>query len=285
MGLYAQLADVKIIMRASSRERIRFSDDAFRVWSVGEIQNVTIGSIRNQSKAPEPVYTMSIRKDQALIADSYKGRDMVNFVFIDANNYNVYTQEFKDNSYDKRELYHGSGSISTTYDYNGEISFPPAFWVGIAEPNFSVKIQFECDISTQDAEFFIGQAEIALDNMLSAAAVDYLLPGESRLFIAPDIPPVITMAAQYLAAYYIYTNVYAEQLTDGKSGHFTDRWRKMCMEVLNDFSIWKNRLPPSVVQRICWQGNFAERVKDYFDTPIVCLRQLQLDAECSCGSC
>lgn len=284
MGLYAELSDVKIIMRASSRERIRFSGDALRVIDIGQIQNTSIGDPYNQSKHPEPIYTLSILRNQVQIADTYSGRDLVTFIFTSATNYNVYFQDFKDNAYDKRDMLHGSGSISTTYVYN-DISFPPAMWVGTPAAQSSVKIQFEADISNEAAEFFIEQAEIAIDNMLAAASVDYLKAGEQRLFLAPDIPPPVKMATQYLAAYYIYTNVFAEQSKDPNNSHFTDRWKRMCMDVLRDFAIWKNRLPPAVVSRINWSGNFADRVKCYLDTPIICPRRLSLDEDCTCGGC
>ncbi len=286
MGTYAVLDDIKIIMRASARERIRFSADALRIIEVGHIEGTAIGSSYGQSKYPEPIYTLGINRAGITIADSYKGRDLVNFVFINATQFNVYYQEFKDNSYDKRELYHGTGSISSPYVYN-DITFETTFWTGTANANDSIKIQFEADISNEDVEFFIKNAEIAIDNMLSAASVDYLLPGEQRLFLAPDIPPQITMATQYLSAYYIYTNVYAEQSKDPSSGHFTERWKKMCMDVLRDFAIHKNRLPPHVSSRVNFHTNWSERVKAYFDTPILCCEDTTVgyspDNEVCCG--
>lgn len=288
MPFYAELSDVKIIMRASSRERIRFSDDALRVIDVGLIEVSQIGDSYTQRGYQKPSYTLSVKRDEIQIDPSYHGRDLIVFIFNDDTTYNVYHQEFKDNAYDKREMLHGSGSISTTYDYDGVISFPPSMWAGVATAGNSVRITFECDVSNLDAEFFISQAEIALDNMLSSAAVDYLELGEDRIFRAPDIPPVISMAAQYLSAYYIYTNVFAEQTKDPNGSHFTDRWRRMCMDVLRDFANWKTRLPPSVVSRVNWNCNFSDRVKLYFDVPILCARDLKIgyssDNE-DCGDC
>jgi len=276
MGSYALLSDIKKIMRASSRERIRFSGDALRLVDVGHLQGTTAGSPYNQSKPKEPIYTLNLNRDAVVIDPSYKGRDLINFVFTSPTAYNVYTQTFTDNSFDKRETLHGNGTISTTYDYDGLISFPPACWTGVPVAQDSVKIQFEADISDEDAEFFILNAEVAIDNMLAAAWVDYLLPGEQRLFLAPDIPPTITMATQYLAAYYTYTNVFAEQTRDPTQGHFTERWKRMCMDVLRDFAIQKNRLPPSVsknVQLANFNANWERRIKMYFDTPLLCPKE------------
>lgn len=276
MGSYALLSDIKKIMRASSRERIRFSGDALRVTEVAHLQGTTTGTPYNQSKPKEPIYTLSVNRSAVIIDPGYKGRDLVNFVFTSPTTYNVYSQTFVDNNYDKRETLYGSGSTTTDFVYDGLITFPPAFWVGVAQAQDSVKLQFEADISDEDAEFFILNAEVAIDNMLAAASVDYLLPGEQRLFLAPDIPPQITMAAQYLAAYYTYTNVYAEQTRDPTQGHFTERWKKMCMDMLRDYAIQSNRLPPSVTKNVHLDSsaaNWTLRVKTYWDTPILCPRE------------
>jgi hypothetical protein len=277
MGTYATLADVKKIMRASSRERIRFSEDAFRSLDVGLLENSATNPY-NQSKFPKPQYDLIFRKEEVIVDPSYKYKTLINFVFTSPTAYDVYYQSFVDNSYDKREMKHGSGTISTTYDYDGLLSFPDDCWSGTIVQGASVKITFESDISTEDAEFFILNAEIAIDNMLSAAAVDYLEVGQQRLFLAPDIPPQITMAAQYMSAYYIYTNAFAEQSADGQSGHFTDRWKKMAMDMLRDFAIHKNRLPPHVTTRVNFNNNWERRVKEYFDTPILNCREVFVGA-------
>lgn len=277
MGTYAVLADVKKIMRASSRERIRFSEDALRSLDVGRLENIATNRY-NQSKFPEPQYELIFRKDQVIIDPSYKYRTMISFVFTSATAYNVFYQSFVDNSYDKREMLHGTGTISTTYDYDGLISFPASCWGGTIQAGDTVKIVFEADISTEDAEFFILNAEVAIDNMLSAASVDYLQVGEDRLFVAPDIPPTITMAAQYLGAYYIYTNAYAEQSKEGTNGHFTERWRRMAMDCLRDFAAHRNRLPPHVVAKVDLNASFERRVKELFDVKILCCRETMVGA-------
>lgn len=277
MGTYALLGDVKKIMRASSRERIRFSEDALVSLDVGYLDTIASNPY-NQSKFPKPQYDLIFNRSAVVIDPSYKYKTLINFVFTSATEYNVYYQSFVNNSYDKREMLHGSGTISTTYDYDGLLSFPPACWGGVITAGASVKITFEADISTEDAEFFILNAEVAIDNMLSAASVDYLEVGQDRLFVAPDIPPTITMATQYLSAYYIYTNAYAEQSKEGANGHFTERWRKMAMDCLRDFAIHKNRLPPHVITKVDPNSSFERRLKEYFDVKILCCRETMVGA-------
>jgi hypothetical protein len=287
MGTYALLSDVKKIMRASSRERIRFSEDAFRSMDIGILAEPAQGPY-NQSKYPKPQYNLIFRKENVIISNTYKFRTLLNFVFTSDTEYNVYFQSFVDNAYDKREMLHGSGDIGGTYDYDGLIQFPSTCWAGVIGVGATVKIVFEADISTEDAEFFILNAEVAIDNMLSAAAVDYLLVGEDRLFEIPDIPPAITMAAQYMAAFYIYTNAYAEQSKESPQGHFTDRWRKMAMDILTNFAIHKNRLPPHVAKRLEGSGscNWDARVREYFNVTILkCLDTELKHPRHLCGSC
>jgi hypothetical protein len=252
MATYAILDDVKRILRASARERIRFPGNGFKTIDVTSRVDPSGAPLSYQQKngnnVYKPTYNFLFNEVGLVISPSFKGRIFLSINFTSSTTYNVYHQPIINGQHDKRDMLYGSGNISTVFDYMGHVEITAASWGGTITAGDTVKIEIEVDISNEDAEFFIENAEIDIDNMLSANRVDYLNAGEQRLFQLPDVPPPIKMATQYLAAYYIYTAAYAEEQQDGGRGqHFSKEWKTKALSILSNYISYAIRLPPSAV--------------------------------------
>jgi hypothetical protein len=272
MGIYAQLNDVKKILRASSRERIRFPSNALKSVTVQRLVDSADQPIPyRQNRQPKVSYDLVFLTSQIIIDPSFYGRVFLSLNMKDdadlsidpkpASDYDVFHQPFINGDGDKRDMMYGSSDTNQTFDYEGIIQIPTECFEGIIRAGDTVRLEFEADISDEDAEFFIENAEVDIDNMLAADRVSYLELGEDRLFKVPDIPPAIQMATQYLAAYYIYTAVYAEEMADTidtKIKHFSQRWHEKAIKVITDYAVHARRLAPSSVDL---SAHFQERAK------------------------
>jgi hypothetical protein len=242
------LNDVKKILRSSGREGVRFSENAFKRVTVEMRADVAAGNqFRNNQKGATD-FVGGFNWAVLTYASSLAGRVQLQIVFSSPTDFDVYHNRWTLDGYDERQILYGSGSIGASFDYQGLITIPSTAWIGTFQRGSVVKIDFEVDISNDDAEYFLENTEIDIDNMCAGGRLHYLQPGEDRLFVSPDIPPAIKMVAEFLSAYYIYSGVFASEVAD-KTGngqaHFSERWKATALRTLATYIAHKTRLPPS----------------------------------------
>lgn len=253
MPSYATLEDVKRILRSSSRERIRFPSNGLKSIYASSRVSPSGAPLPHQQKngnnVYNPTYQLLFNSSFVEIAPTFKGRVLLSINFTSPTNFSVYHQSEINGEHDKREMLIGTGNITTDFVYMGEITILAGAWGGVIAAGDTLKLEFEVDMNDEDAEFFIENAEIDIDNMLSANSVDYLEPGYTRLFLAPDIPPAVQMATQYLAAYYIFTAAYHGEMQENTGGvHFSKDWKVRAHSVLANYISHAKRIAPSAVQ-------------------------------------
>lgn len=248
MPTYCQLSDVKKILRASGREGIRFSENAFRRVAIEGRADLAAGNPFTQNVKGATNFTAGFNWSALTFAPSLSGRVQLVFAFTSPTAFNVYHNRWTIDGYDERLTLYGSGTTAAAFNYMSLIQVPPGAWTGAYTNGVTVTADFEVDISNDDADYFLTNAEIDIDNMCAGGRLHYLQPGEDRLFVSPDIPPSIKMVAEYLSAYYIYSGVYAAEVAD-KTGngqaHFSERWKATALRTLATFIAHKTRLPPS----------------------------------------
>jgi hypothetical protein len=239
---------VKKILRSSGREGVRFSENAFKRVTIEFRSDVSAGNRFRMNEKGATDFVGGFDWSDLVYSPSLAGRVQLVIVFQSPTAYDVYHNRWTIDGYDERQILYGSGTISADFDYQGLITIPPSAWTGTFQLGTVVKIDFEVDISNDDAEYFLENTEIDIDNMCSGGRLHYLQPGETRMFVSPDIPPAIKMVAEFLSAYYIYSGVYAAEVAD-KTGngqaHFSERWKGTAMRTLATYIAHKTRLPPS----------------------------------------
>lgn len=219
MTTYTTLSDVKRIVQSSGDKVVRFSD------SLTEVR------LKDQSSPKD----FEFDRTEVTESTSFKGQRELRFRFTDSSTFDVV--EIPD-GYNKEVLLDTGQSISSDYTTpDGEITVKSSAWGGTIESGDKLTLEFDAHISDDHAERFIEEAEIEIDSTLAGDRVKYL-EGNNRLWTSSsDVPPEISVATSYLAAYYIYTNVYINiYKEDGGMSNYSNRWKKKAEKNIRNYA-------------------------------------------------
>lgn len=233
MPTYTNLTQVKRILRGSSRERVRFSDC---------ITNVK--ALNDKARANT---TLIFLANLVQIDPSFSGDLQLKFKFTTPTDYNV----IKIDAPDHRELIIGVGETLTDYTTpDGLIVFPTGCWGGSAEVDDTLEVVFDSHISDKDADLYIEDAEVMVDMQLSEHGIVWPNTAtNNRAYEAGEVPAPVEIATAYLAAYNIYTDVFADQMRDAAelNSSFSGRWKKRAESLLMSYIRTEGQTVPEVL--------------------------------------
>jgi hypothetical protein len=235
---YTTLTEVKRILKASDNDVIRFSD------SLTEVRLVGADSTRGEGN-PD----MGFNFDGVQTDPAFDKKLKVIIRFNSPTEFNAY--QINDNL-NQELLLSANELISDDYTTpDGLITIPSSCWFGTIEADDEVILKFDPHISDNNAEKYIEDAEIEIDTMLSAAMVDDYEDGETRHFdpsaTNPErpVPPPIKVAAAYLAAYYLYTDTFANIYKEENEGDsYANRWKKRAEKYVHGYIENAGYAPP-----------------------------------------
>jgi hypothetical protein len=210
MPTYTTLDDVKRIVQSSGDKVVRFSD------SLVSIQISESSSGRD----------FAFDRNEVEETTSFKGQRELRFKFNSSSDFDVV--EIVE-GHNREVLLDSSQSKSSDYTTpDGEITVKSSAWKGTQESGDEATLEWDAHISDDHAEAFIDESEIEIDSTLAGQRVDFLEGSDNRLWTSSsDVPPEISVACSYLAAYYIYTNVYINIYQEnGGMSNYSTRWKK-----------------------------------------------------------
>lgn len=224
MASYTDLDEVRRILRSSDREVVRFSD--------------SITSIR--AKAADTSRMIGFNESLLEVDPSFDEKLELRFEFTSDTEFNL----LKLDRMLEREVAIGTGDRSQEYETpDGMFTIPAACWIGDIQAEDVVTIQFDPHMSDQDALRYIEDTEVEIDSTLSANQIRFseeVDPGDR--YFDPDptsdnpLPSIISVATTYLAAYYIYTDVFVNILKEGgPQGTYAGRWKGRAERYIRDY--------------------------------------------------
>ena len=233
-AIYTTLANVERVLRTSSESKVRLSDKA-------------LVSVIPQTATRQPNLSILVDYTSIVISDDYEGRQLLRVTFTSATDFDVTQADLTS----QRELLLGSGDIASPFvTPDTLITIPAGTFSGTIAATDFVELEFHAHMSVNDAVLYIEDTEVSIDSVLSELGVDYLETGDTRLYTTtPDVPVTIAVAAQYLAAYFIYTDVYRGKFTDEATfqNSYARRWKKRADNMLNQFAAQSGRLSPKIL--------------------------------------
>lgn len=263
MGIYCSTSDVKIVLKTNRANKIRFPEIAINNLVTAKEDKPIGGGLNSPSVGLKPQKNVDLAVNKGLIvADTgFSGMIKVFVYFDSATDYRVFVTD----EVSSRRVLDGSGTISTDYIHTeGYFTILANAFFGTISVQDTVEFSVECHISDDEIEQFISLAEIEIDNFLMAGyhrltsgTTDYNSGFQVRLFDATTLPDQIKSACSYLAAYLIYTTIFADEQRDFdkskdfRSIHFSERWKKLVDNSLSNYlkianrSVPKNYLPYS----------------------------------------
>lgn len=234
MAIYTTLADVERVLRTSAESKIRFSDRAL-------IEVVAKDSNNNTNT------DILVDFDSITIDDDYDDQTLLQVSFTSATDYDVFLSEPKI----KRNLLLGSGDIASPFTTpDGLITIPSGVFSGTIEIGDTVDLRFDAHMSVNHANAYIDDTEVTVDTVLSEKSVDYLTGAEERLFpTSPEVPVPVKVATQYLAAFYIYTDVFRGKFVDEEAFQksYAHRWKKRAETMINKYAKTATRMTPVIL--------------------------------------
>jgi hypothetical protein len=232
---YTTLEDLRRVMNSSNDKKVRFSVDA--IDSI-----VAITSDRKPNKDIQIDTTLSS------VQTSFQGAQTYRFEFTDDTNFNVYLVGNQAQS-DYREVLIGTGDKNTDYTSpDGNITIGAGTFSGTIELGDSNTIKLNCDVSDDNACLYIRDAEIEIDSSLSEYYAEYTPEAQDTIYTAVTTPSQVKLATTYLAAYYLYSDMYVDVLREGDSKEsFLPGWKKRAERIMNSFIKFTARTNPSVL--------------------------------------
>lgn len=232
MPTYAQLSDVKKILKRADRKVILFSDNA--------INRVTL------ERDGVPTHKVGFKPEEVSIDAGFDNRFELMFDFTSSSNFDVY--KAGDIVENKSLLDSGQDKTSDYTTPSGNITVKSGAWVGSFTSNDFVTVEFRPNMSDEDAKSYIEDAEIAIDADLMSFPVDFLEDGDDRLFNSSDgrpVPNEIGVATAYLAAFLIYTDSLASVHKEKNKPSYTSRWKRRAKDLVDKYMSRKGYSPPT----------------------------------------
>lgn len=241
---YTTLDSVKKILNANIKSRIRFPDKAvydYDIFTLGATSTI------QDMKSRTSNYDLILDPSKIVFDDGFKGEVTICVYFNTPTSYNVYNLSEGDKKY--RNV--GAGTISTDFTPAvGDYVIEAGAFSGVIVERACMIIRSNCHIDILTSEYFMEQAEIIVDTSIEGAGAKLRI-GAPRMFLQPDVPPEIEVATAYLAAYLMYTAVFAEEQKDWEvkggsafSRHFVDSWKKRAEALISDYISFTGRRPP-----------------------------------------
>ena len=235
MPTYTTSANVARVLRSSAEGKIRLSSQA-----------LTGISTQTSETDRDPLTEMSIAYQGIVIGDTFQGKKRLKFNFTSATAFTVYEVD----TTARQELLLSSGVIGSEYSTpDGVFTIPASTFGGTIATGNIVEIEFDAIISVEDIEAYIDDAEVEVDQKLSVGFAGYVASTATRIFTAQTVPLTIGLAVQYLAAYYIYTDVFRAKFkeSDDKSKNYATRWKRRAEELWEDYAKVSRRSLPRVI--------------------------------------
>lgn len=230
---YTNLEEVKRVLRSSNKEVVRFSDSLVEI--IIDKNDQTTGAF-------------GFRESEISVDADFDNKLTLKLKFTSPTTYDVFeiTEKLK---YEK--LLDENISISNIYvTPDGTITIQPTAFFANIEAKDMVTIGFDPHISDNDALKYIEDTEVEIDSMLTASGMEGYEEGEQRLFDplatpARPIPPQISVAATYLAAYYIFTDIFVQVYKEGAlESSYSTRWKRRAEKYIESYIKTKGLVTP-----------------------------------------
>lgn len=254
MATYTNSDQVKLILKTNRTNRIKFREISTYNLIVNTNKN-PLGS-GNVGFTVDPKaainYNLIFRVKDVQISPSFDGYRRIMLFFDDSSNYRVFESEERNGRWNLV----GSSDILTEYE-SPDLMYriPTSCFGGTISPNDSVQFDIECHISDQDIDIFINLAEVEIDTFLQGGGHKFEDGFQTRVFGIGQVPSTVNSATAYLAAYLIYTSIFADEQRDFegskdiRSMHFTERWKKKVDSDLKAYlKVANRRMPQSYIK-------------------------------------
>jgi hypothetical protein len=246
MPTYTTADDIVRVLRANADGKVRTSSEALKAVEV-----------RDSQKDFQILTTVD--QSGITIATSFQGQKKLKFDFTDATNFNVSDID----GVAARPILLGTGDISTEYSDPDEIvTVAAGTFGGTIAAGDSITIVLDCHISSDDVDLFIEDAEIEVDAVMTEGGLGYLDTAAGQELIYEDeVPPAVRVITTYLAAYYLYSDVYASSFKDEKAAasSFTMRWKRRAEHLLKTYIKAQRRSVPTVLSFPSYVDKFGVR--------------------------
>lgn len=237
--MYTTIEKVSKILSTSSGKKVRSSSTALQEIRTETAINNFTDPINTRKTAPSAL--VIVTRSLISVDPSFSGSENVHVEFTSATEYNVWTSD-KGNY-----LLQSTGDIAvdhTTLD--GMLTFEAGCFSGTISDKTIVKMIFSAHISDTGLEEYILQTSHIIDNIVSEESVRFSSDGFELIYDEPS--EQIKIAAAYLCAFYVYTDVFADVQADSaeKEYSYAFRWRKRAEDILKKYLSWQKRTVPTV---------------------------------------
>lgn len=246
MATYTTLADVKTILNSCRRMKVRFSENSLKELKI-LFQDPLI-----LNKAPIPLLTAIFYYNNITYDTAFEMNGFLRIKFTSATNFNV----FEVNEKQDIETLIGSGDTSTEWNHpvlssslQPIMTIPITCWGTGFVAGAIVQLAYDTSLSSLTGEKYITETEIMIDQMLSKNMLVRLLD-TGRTYTGVTVPQQISLATQYLSAYYIFVSLYSDTFIDkDKSLDYSlvRNWKAKAEELVKDYAVIRGRKVPSVV--------------------------------------
>lgn len=241
---YTTFSDVKRVLDTNIKNRIRFNTSPVKDYDIFTLSPTS--NIQDMAKRT-PNYATIFDPSKIVFQDSYAGDLQIALLFTSPTEYICYIMPDGDKKF--RNV--GAGDISNDFTpVAGDFEIMSGVCSGTIVVNDVVLIKTIVHCSVETADFYIQHAEVIIDNAIEGSGARLKL-SSPRMFTFPDIPQEIKVATTYLAAYILYTSVFAEEQKDFEIKnastfvrHFVDGWKKRADQLLSDYIAHAGRRPP-----------------------------------------
>lgn len=253
MGIYTDISSVKRLFKANRGTRVYFVENCLQSLNTNTLPKpLGVGEIGGSRAGSQINYKILLKRSLVDVSTSYSGYTKVMIYFDSPTDYRVF--EAVEN-YDKY-VFMGNGTISTDYiDLDGKYSILQGAITGTLAELDVVTFELKCDVSDDEIEQFITEAEIEVDNILISGYHSHTGDLQTRVFADPDIPDGVSLGTAYITAYNMYTTLFIDQQRelekqkDVRTAHFSERWKKNGMSILSNYLKIANRKAPRSVIR------------------------------------
>lgn len=245
MAIYTNLKDIKRVIRSSDNEIVRFSDSLSSI-TIRKDRSTRGSQIEFTNEMDIPA--LGFNELEIEVDPDFDSKLNLHIRFVSPTEFNVYKLGLERKF--PRLLSQGADINSDYTTPDGLLTIKSEAWFGVIETGDIVELTFDPHISDNDVLKYIEDTEVEIDAMLTSLGVDILKEGETRLFdpsaVPPrPIPPQIQVAATYLTAYYLFTDLFVRiyKQTD-PDFTYSGRWKKRAENYINNYIKEKGLVPP-----------------------------------------
>jgi hypothetical protein len=248
MPIYTTQENVARVLRAVAGGKVRFSDTALTSVDVRDSNN-------------DPQFQTTVDQGGVSVDTAFEGQKKLKFDFTSATTFNVLDVDTKQ----RHTILIGTGTIGAGFTTpDSDVTIDAGTFAGTIATGDSILLTFEAHISQDDVDAFIEESEVEVDTILSESGYGYLdlVNFATRLFeSSSDVPPAVSVATTYLAAYYIYSNVFVLKFKsdDDAETSFANRWKNRAEKILARFIKGSNRSMPAVLSLPSYVDKFGVR--------------------------